>query len=88
MNFLALIGIAQNVKIINNQYSEVEMKVEKNFVENNEDDWYEIINVLFNNEVFKYDLKNVVDGSIIGIKGRISPQNQEMKIIGERLQVF
>jgi hypothetical protein len=67
----------------------VDLKIEKPFVENNED-WFEVINVKFDREVFENEVKNVKVDRIIGVKGRLSYSAISKKtiVIGERLQVF
>ncbi len=87
MNFIAIIGIVQELKRLNDSISEVKVKVEKPFYQDDED-WYEILTVLLNNETFEEQIKTLANGMIVGVKGRLSSVSSGSKIVGERLQVF
>ncbi|MDR0545755.1 MAG: hypothetical protein LBG49_02420 [Mycoplasmataceae bacterium] len=93
MNFVALIGIVESVK--NNSSSLntiINIKVEKPYVDDKEDDWYELVSVFADKETFKEEIKQTKKDSIIGIKGRLTRQendpNKLVRVICERLQVF
>lgn len=87
MNFIAIIGIVQELKKLNDNVSEIKVKVEKPFYQDDED-WYEILTVLLNNETFEEQIKTITNGMIVGVKGRLSAISTGSKIVGERLQVF
>ncbi|MDR2821367.1 MAG: hypothetical protein LBV53_00220 [Mycoplasmataceae bacterium] len=83
MNFVALIGIVESMNIDKND-TICMVKVEKPELEANSDNWYDIISVKLNSEMFKTELESAKTGDIVGIKGRIVNSN----VVAERLQVF
>ena len=87
MNFIAIIGIIQELKKLDDQTCEIKIKVEKPFYRENEQ-WYEILSVWLNRELFNEELKAMSEGMIIGVKGRINNLNDRNQIIGERVQLF
>lgn len=87
MNFIAIIGIIQELKKLDNQMFQIKVKVEKPFYRENEE-WYEILTVWLNTELFSEELKTMGEGMIIGVKGRLKAQDNMNRIIGERIQLF
>jgi len=73
MNFIAQIGITETV---DKKYSPVEavvtIKVEKPFVENDTEDWFDLIPIVVNKQLFASELKQIERGAIIGVKGRLA----------------
>ncbi len=87
MNFVAIIGIVDDCKKINDYTTELLIKTEKpNYT--NEEDWYEKLSVLVSNEKFKQELESINNGTIIGIKGRLSLVNKQNRIISEKVHLF
>jgi uncharacterized protein Yka (UPF0111/DUF47 family) len=66
----------------------VTVKVEKPFVESNEEDWYDIVKIKIDKQLFKNELNLMSTGSIIGVKGRIKNESNNMQLVAERVQVF
>jgi hypothetical protein len=62
--------------------------VEKPMLETNDEDWYELVKINLDKDIFQEEIKFLSKGSIVGIKGRIRCVNQNMQLIGERIQVF
>jgi single-stranded DNA-binding protein len=62
--------------------------VEKPFVENENDEWYELIKCEINNEDFKQEIEKLKKGDIVGIKGRIQSYKNFQNILSERIQIF
>ncbi len=87
MNFIALIGIVDHLSKTNNEYYKLKVKVEKPHYQN-EEQWYELLTIDLKNEVFASQAKNISEGMIVGIKGRLCSDNGSNRIIGERLQLF
>jgi len=83
MNFVALIGIVENIEL-NNNITLAKIKVEKNSEENDEN-WYDLIEVEIPNQTFSAELKEISHGDIVGVKGRISTNKN---VLCERLQKF
>jgi len=83
MNFVALIGIVENIQL-NNNVTLARIKVEKNN-EENEENWYDLIEVEIPNNTFSTELKEITNGDIVGVKGRISSNKN---VLCERLQKF
>jgi hypothetical protein len=91
MNFVAQIGIADKiVKFPKKDFAIITMKTEKPFVENADDDWFDLIDIYVDQIIFKNELRILCEGSIIGIKGRISrdKNNNNLIVISERVQIF
>ncbi|MDR2461728.1 MAG: hypothetical protein LBD05_00760 [Mycoplasmataceae bacterium] len=91
MNFLAIIGIVDKInktKDSENGDVLIKVKVEKPFIENNDEDWYDSIDVGIDQVMFKNEIKQMSPGSIIGIKGRIKMNNDSLYVVGERVQIF
>ncbi len=87
MNFVAIIGIVDKYKEIDNKISEMKIKVEKPFYENDED-WYDIISVNMDNEKFAEQINSLSKGMIVGIKGRLNSFNSNSIIVCEKIQIF
>jgi len=85
MNFIALIGIVENFKNVNNTV-DCNLKVEKSG--ENQDQWYDLIQVKIDGDTFKKELKELKEGDIIGVKGRIINNNNNHEVVCERLQIF
>ncbi|MDR2823010.1 MAG: hypothetical protein LBV37_00525 [Mycoplasmataceae bacterium] len=89
MNFIAIIGIVdQLIKMQESDSTVVKIKVEKPFIENQDDEWYDLVDVKLDKNIFKKELNLISTGSLVGIKGRIKMDNNYMHLVGERLQVF
>ncbi|MDR0986020.1 MAG: hypothetical protein LBL60_03700 [Mycoplasmataceae bacterium] len=89
MNFIAIIGIVKGLmKGKTNEYDVLKVKVDKPFIEKDCEDWYELIDVNLDSAIFKREIKSIKNGAIVGIKGRISQKDNQMLLIGERLQVY
>ncbi|MDR0856895.1 MAG: hypothetical protein LBM76_00690 [Mycoplasmataceae bacterium] len=87
MNFLAIIGIADEQSKLQDK-TIISVKVEKPFVENSDEDWYDLIEVEAENDLFKDELNKLEKGSIIGIKGRIKKIGEKLSCVCERMQIF
>lgn len=100
MNFVALIGILDSKKNSEKETQFV-LKIEKPFVENENDEWYELIKVNVSKEDFKQEIEKAKKGDILGIKGRLGITNklidgsvqtadekQEQTVRAERIQIF
>ncbi|MDR2369752.1 MAG: hypothetical protein LBD63_03940 [Mycoplasmataceae bacterium] len=89
MNFVAIIGIVENLtESTLNDNRTLCIKVEKISQDHTDADWYDIVNVNLDKEMFQQEINNISRGCIIGIKGRIKFINEQMHLIGERVQVF
>jgi lysyl-tRNA synthetase class II len=64
------------------------IKVEKNETETDNNQWFEIIPVIIDNNEFKDDIEFLNSGDIIGIKGRIRKRNEKIILFCEKLQNF
>lgn len=89
MNLVAMIGIVEAIqkdKTITN----IRLKVEKPFFETRDglDGYYDNFNIELNNSIFKTDLKLIENGTLIGLKGRVRNQDDTLKLIAEKIQVF
>jgi hypothetical protein len=87
MNFVAIIGIVQEIKQEDKSSVELKVKVEKPFYKEDEQ-WYDVLSVKLDKELFEEDLKTLTEGMIVGVKGRINPLKASTNIICERLQSF
>lgn len=88
MNFIALIGVNESLKKINDTSTQLNLKVEKPFYRNKEN-WYELVSVNIDNSIFSEQLKLLQEpGSVVGVKGRIETNNGQNQLIAERIQVF
>lgn len=88
MNFVTMIGKIDN---INKQKwnSIITLRVEKPFMDSqNENDFFDNIDIFLNNQIFQQDLKKMEKGFLIGFKGRIKNENNNLKIIAEKIQIF
>lgn len=88
MNFVTMIGKIDN---INKQKwnSIITLRVEKPFMDSqNENDFFDNIDIFLNNQIFQHDLKKMEKGFLIGFKGRIKNENNNLKIIAEKIQIF
>lgn len=88
MNLIAMIGTVNAISKLSNDETQVSLKVEKPFIDSVNDDIYDYIDVNFTNLFFKKNLKLLEKGKLIGLKGRIKVENQNFKIIVDKLQVF
>jgi hypothetical protein len=79
MNFVAIIGIVEKIS-----EKEITVKVEKPEVKNDNENWFDLIDVEFENEELINLVKDIKTGDIVGIKGRARKEF----IVGERLQIF
>lgn len=90
MNLVAVIGIVETV-IKNKDITKLILKVEKPFHEKGEsyEEYYDKFDVELNSFVFSRDIKNLSNGTLVGLKGRIKPETPDsIKVIAERLQIF
>ncbi len=88
MNLIAMIGTIQTIKK-NEHEAKIILKVEKPFIDTiDREDFFEEIEVNLNSYVFDNDLKNMKIGTLVGFKGRIKNENNYLKIIAERVQIF
>jgi hypothetical protein len=89
MNFIAIIGIVDKmIKMQENNLAIIKVKVEKPFIETQDEEWYDLVDVRLDNDLFKKEINLISSGSLVGIKGRIKMDNNYMHLIGERLQIF
>ncbi|MDR3330124.1 MAG: hypothetical protein LBS76_02480 [Mycoplasmataceae bacterium] len=92
MNFVAQIGITETVQLNHSpEFALVTFKVEKPYLETSEEEWYDLIPVLVDKTIFNTEIKQLTQGAIIGVKGRLSFDKKEkssLQVICERLQVF
>lgn len=90
MNLVAMIGIVKAIKT-DKAITNIKLKVEKPFFENRNglDDYYDNFDIELNNSMFKTDLKLIESGTLIGLKGRVRPQEDNtLRVIAEKIQVF
>ena len=89
MNFIAIIGVIDKIiKKEKEDYATIKIKVEKPFVENQNDDWFELIETKMNTKLFKNEIRLMTEGAIIGIKGRLQCSPIGTQTIAERIQLF
>lgn len=88
MNLIAMIGTVNKIKK-EEKFARVTLKIEKPFIDStNEKDFFDEIEVKVNNHIFWQDLKNMDIGTLIGLKGRIKNENNNLQIIAEKIQIF
>lgn len=89
MNLVAMIGIVDAIQK-DKSITNIKLKVEKPFFENRNgiDDYYDNFDIELNNSIFKTDLKLIENGTLIGLKGRVRPENDTLRVIAEKIQVF
>jgi hypothetical protein len=89
MNFTAIIGIVDRLSKSNvdNNHT-LRVKVEKSTSDFSDEEWYDVININLDKDIFQDEITNLSKGSIVGVKGRIKLINHQMRLIGEKLQVF
>lgn len=88
MNLIAIIGTVEKINKINEDLSILLLKIQKPFLDNEKNGYYELIEVNVNNLFFIDDINNIAKGSLIGLKGRLKNENNNLKVIAERLQIF
>lgn len=89
MNFIAIIGVIDKIiKEDKEHYATVKIKVEKPFIENQHDDWFELVETRMDKRLFKQEMRLMAEGSIIGIKGRLQCSPLGTQTIAERVQLF
>jgi hypothetical protein len=93
MNFIALIGIVAGIHANETDNSnKLLIKGEKPYVDNVNDDVFDVVNVNLDPLLFKTEIKQINKNDIVGIKGRISIVKnngiEQAVVIAERLQVF
>jgi hypothetical protein len=89
MNFIAIIGIVEQLdKSDTHDLSTLKIKVEKPYSEAHDEDFYDIIEIKLDKNLFNKELNLILSGSVVGIKGRVKLINNNLQLIGERLQVF
>lgn len=89
MNFIAIIGVIDKIiKKDKENYATVKIKVEKPFVENSNDDWYELVETKMDQRLFKNEMRLMTKGAIIGVKGRLQTSSIGTQTIAERIQLF
>jgi hypothetical protein len=92
MNFIALIGIVTRINLEKKaKYAQLSIKVEKPYVNTINDNRFETIDVNLDTLIFKKEIKNISKDDIVGIKGRLSKEQDNKSgqiVIGERLQIF
>ncbi len=88
MNLIAMIGTVDEIKR-NEKTSVLTLKVEKPFFDStNENDYFDSIDVYVTSALFAQDLNTMNSGSLIGLKGRIKTEENQLKIVAEKIQVF
>ena len=88
MNLIAMIGTVEKVKK-DNKTSILTLKVEKPFFDSvDENDYFDSIDINLSTPLFSQDINIMNSGNLIGLKGRIKNENNQLKIIAERIQVF
>lgn len=88
MNLIAMIGSVANIKKENN-ISKLTLKVEKPFIDSlHQTDYFDEIEVNLSNQIFHDDINKMKIGTLIGFKGRIKNENNLLKIVAEKIQVF
>jgi hypothetical protein len=89
MNFIALIGIVEKfAKTNHDDNHKLLIKVEKPYIETNDEDWYDIVCIQINKDLVQNDIDNISKGSIVGIKGRLQTNKNITTCIAERIQLF
>ncbi|BAC43826.1 hypothetical protein D8X55_00420 [Malacoplasma penetrans] len=88
MNLIAMIGTVDKVRR-DDQTSIVTLKVEKPFFDStNENDFFDTIDVNVNSALFSQDLSLINSGVLLGLKGRLRNDNQSLKVVAEKIQIF
>lgn len=89
MNFIAIIGIIDKIiKKDKENYATVKIKVEKPFIENQEENWFELVETKMDKRLFKNEMRLMTEGAIIGVKGRLQCSSIGTQTIAERVQLF
>jgi hypothetical protein len=71
MNFIAIIGIVDKLsKSTTNNNHTLRIKVEKSAFNHTDEEWYDIVNVNLDKEIFQTEMNSISKGCIIGVKGR------------------
>jgi hypothetical protein len=76
------------IKMQKDNLAIIKVKVEKPFIETQDEEWYDMVDVRLDNDLFEKEINLISSGSLVGIKGRIKMDNNYMHLIGERLQIF
>ena len=88
MNLIAMIGTVEKIKR-NEKTSVLTLKVEKPFFDStNEHDYFDSMDINITSSLFAQDLSAMSSGSLIGLKGRIKTEDNQLKVVAEKIQVF
>lgn len=88
MNLIAMIGTIDKIKKDQNN-AKLILKIEKPFIDSKDPtDFFDKIEVNVNNHIYYQDLNNVDVGTLIGLKGRVKSENDCIKIVAEKIQIF
>lgn len=88
MNLIAMIGTVDKVKR-DDKTSIVTLKVEKPFFDStNENDFFDTIDVNVSSSLFSQDLNLINSGMLLGLKGRLRNDNESLKVVAEKIQIF
>lgn len=89
MNLIAMIGTIDQINSIDNNLTNIHLKVEKPFIlESDPTDIYDIIEVKLHNKIFKRELKFLSKGNLLGLKGRIKSENGYLSVFADKIQLF
>lgn len=88
MNLIAMIGTVDKIQR-KDKTSIVTLKVEKPFLDStNENDFFDTIDINISSSLFAQDLNLINSGMILGLKGRLKNDNQMLKVVAEKIQIF
>lgn len=89
MNLIAMIGIIDEINLVDKNITNLSLKVEKPFLYGDlNEEYYDFIPIELNNIVFKKQLNSITKGDLIGFKGRLRSDNQTIRVIAEKIQLF
>ncbi len=89
MNFMSIIGIIESFEINKEGKSTINVKIDSPFYrEGNNYQQNQIVPVKFNSFIFKNILKILTINSVVGIKGRIEIENNNIELVAERIKLF
>lgn len=89
MNLIAMIGTIDQINSIDNDLTNIHLKVEKPFMmESDPNDIYDVIEIKLLNKIFKRELKFLSKGNILGLKGRIKSENGNLSVFADKIQLF
>lgn len=88
MNLIAMIGTVEKIRR-EPKMSIITLKVEKPFFDScSENDYFDSIDINVNTMLFSQDLSYLDEGTLVGLKGRIKSDKNNLKVIAEKIQVF